>query len=349
MKAQVIAIVTIFVSLAIFQNCAPVSLTAVPPEEVASTGENSPSGDSEPTNTEIGELFPELFPNMGAGQIGTGLPVVVAPPELELPEVDPELESDPTLLMGTIATGATFSGEEGSLAPLTTKAGVTTILMALGDSVNNKLVGNPVSNQFLVESVIRYTTPVANPKILVVRARDHQSESTEDTTYIFNLLSRYQATLIDEPVDGLLPEHLVGYDAVWFNNPGYPFSKQVTVQTLIAFSGGVVVQGDDLSRGANFSVSELTGLQYIDNGTSVVCGGKTYPHDNNSGEQYRVTLDAQYISGLDQSTITFRYGNDIDNTVVIDPTVEVLATAVGGPADCTASRPAVVRRLKQLM
>jgi hypothetical protein len=220
---------------------------------------------------------------------------------------------------------------------------VTTILLALGDAVNNKLVGNPVSNQFLVESVIRYTSPELNPKILIVRARDNHGEDPEDTVYIQNLLSRYRTALIDEPAGGLTPNDIKNYDLVWFNNPGYPFSLQKSYQTLLAFPGAVVIQGDDLSQGTGFSVEALTGLKFLDNGTSVVCGGKSYPHDNNSGEQFRVSLDQTRIEGLDQSTISFRYGNDIDNTKISNPKLEVLASAIGGPKACTESRPVIVR------
>lgn len=231
-----------------------------------------------------------------------------------------------------------------SLNPLTKKPAVTTILLALGDEANSKLVGNPVSNQYLAETVIRFSTPQINPKILIVRALNNHGEDPEDTVYIQNLLKRYSADLINEPASGIKPADVAGYDLVWFNNPGYPFSSAVSFDTLKTFGGGVVLQGDDLSRAETFSMSDLTGLKYIDNGTSVVCAGRTYPHDNNSGEQYRVGLDPARVQGLGSAEISFRYGNDIDNTEILDPSIEVLATAIGGPAACTEERPVVVRR-----
>lgn len=237
-------------------------------------------------------------------------------------------------------------GQSCSLNPLTTKPAVTTILLALGDEANNKLVGNPVSNQFLAETVIRFSSPAKNPKILIVKALNHNGEDPEDTIYIQTLLSRYQTTMISETAAGIKPADVQGYDLIWFNNPGYPFSIKASFDTLMAFDGGVVLQGDDLSRSDTFSMTPLTGLTYIDNGTSVTCGGQSYPHNDNNGHQYRVRLNPDRIQGLDQSSIEFRYGNDIDNTVIANPDLEVLALAKGGPAPCTDDRPVVVRREK---
>jgi len=237
-------------------------------------------------------------------------------------------------------------GQSCSLNPLTTKPAVTTILLALGDEANNKLVGNPVSNQFLAESVIRFSSPVKTPKILIVKALNHNGEDPEDTLYIQTLLARYQTTMISETAAGIKPADVQGYDLIWFNNPGYPFSIKASFDTLMAFDGGVVLQGDDLSRSDTFSMTPLTGLTHIDNGTSVQCGGQNYPHNDNNGHQYRVALDPARIQGVDQDTVAFRYGNDIDNTVIADPAVEVLALAKGGPAPCTDERPVVVRREK---
>ncbi len=242
---------------------------------------------------------------------------------------------------------ATLCGVQScSLTPLTSKPAVTTILLALGDEHNNLLVGNPVSNQYLAESVIRFSSPVLKPKILIVRALNNRGEDPEDTVYIQGLLTRYSADLLDEPPAGITPADVAGYDLIWFNNPGYPFSIQTSYDTLLAFDGGVVLQGDDLSRSDTFSLTELTGLTHIDNGTSVRCDGQNYPHDNNNGEQYRVSLDPAKIQGIDASAISFRYGNDIDNTSIADPSVEVLAVAIGGPAVCVDERPTVVRRVK---
>lgn len=252
--------------------------------------------------------------------------------------------------------GGTGSGEIAvscgtascELTPLTHKPTVTTVLLALGDQHNQTLVANNVSNQFLVETIVRYSSPKDKPKILIVRAKDTHGEDPEDTLYIQSLLSRYDTTLIDEPNSGLRSTDVAGFDVVWFNNPGWPMSLRATFDTLMAFSGAVVLQGDDMSWVADksFSMEPLTGLKHNDNGTSVKCAEKSYPHDNNAGHQYRVSLDSTKIQGLDQAAVNFRYGNDIDNSTVVGANAEVLALAIGGPAECTETRPTVVRRFK---
>lgn len=239
------------------------------------------------------------------------------------------------------------NGISCSLTPLTDKAAVTTILLTLGGEANSQLVINGATSQLLAESVIRYSSPKDNPRILFVRDQNDNGEDPEDTTYVVShLLSRYQVTVLQEPSSGLKDSDLTSYDVVWFNNPGAPMGSAVTMQTLINFKGAVIMQGDDLSRGVDFSMENLTGLTYIDNGVVVVCNGNSYTHDNNSDEQFRVQIDPASISGADSAALSFRYGNDIDNTSVSKPGVQVLATAIGGPAECTETRPAIVRYFK---
>lgn len=240
-------------------------------------------------------------------------------------------------------------GVSCTLDPLTTKPAVTTILIALGDEADSQLVVNGASAQLIAETVIRYSTPKKNPKILLVRDRNQAGEDPEDTIYVKEvLLSRYNVIMMDEPVDGVRATDLTGYDLVWHNNPGHPMGSVQTRDTLLTFAGGVVLQGDDLSRGVNFSLEELTGLRFIDNGTEVVCGGMSYPHDNNGGEQYRVSLDPNRVAGVNEAVIGFRYGNDIDNTAITRPDFDVLAQAIGGPSTCIETRPAIVRYIKSM-
>lgn len=77
-----------------------------------------------------------------------------------------------------------------------------------------------------------------------------------------------------------------------------------------------------------------------------MCGGMAYAHDNNSGYQFRVALNAAKFPQANNQLIGFRYGNDIDNSQVARNGVEVMATAQGGPESCTEARPAIVRYLK---
>lgn len=238
-------------------------------------------------------------------------------------------------------------GVSCDLDPLTTAPAVTTILMALGDEADDQLVINGASSQLIAETVIRYTSPKVNPKILFVQDDNVQGESPEDTQYAINvLLKRYDVSSLDQHRSGLTPDDVAGFDIIWFNNPGHPMGSVNTRNTLLGFSGGVVIQGDDMTRGDGFSTEELTGLRHIDNGSSVTCDGVAYAHDNNMGQKFRVSLDAAKIPGANESTISFFYGNDIDNSVPTRPDLEILATAKGGPETCTEDRPAIVRYLK---
>lgn len=233
------------------------------------------------------------------------------------------------------------------LEPLTNKPAVTTVLLALGDEADDQLVVNGASAQLIAETIVRYTSPKSKPKVLLVRDRTSGSEDPEDSEYAANvLLSRYDLTRMEEPEGGLTDADVDGFDVVWLNNPGDPMGSSATRDTLIRFKGGVVLQGDDLSRGKTFSNEALTGLKYIDNGTSVKCDGVDYNHNDNTGHQFRVTLDSEKVPGADSSTIEFRYGNDIDDTVPVRDDLEILATAKGGPSSCTETRPAIVRYLK---
>ena len=240
------------------------------------------------------------------------------------------------------------NGVSCSLKPLTENTYVTTILLALGDEANSQLVINGASSQLIGETVIRQSSPVENPKILLVRDLHFNGEDPEDTLYIRDvILKRYDVTYMDEPAGGLTAEILNGFDIVWFNNPGHRMSSVISHDALMNFAGAVIMQGDDLTQGSGFSMEDLTGLKFVDNGEYVTCSdGKSYYHDNNLGEQFYVRLNPDSFPRVSSDTISFRYGNDIDDSVVATDDTEVLATAQGGPEACTADRPAIVRKLK---
>ncbi len=233
------------------------------------------------------------------------------------------------------------------LTPLTSKPTVTTILLALGDKVDTQFVINTASSQLIAESVVRYSSPKTNPKILLVRDFGAEWEDPEDTTYIRNLLVRYNVSYIELSDYGLSPSQAQGYDVIWFNNPGKPMHSTRTRSTLMQFTGAIVLQGDDLAHGTDdFSLEDLTGLHFIGNGTDVLCDdGNYYKHDDNDvgGQRYWVTLDKTKISAASNSQINFRYGNDIDETTVSNSKVDVLAWAKGGPDSCKKLRPAITR------
>jgi hypothetical protein len=238
-------------------------------------------------------------------------------------------------------------GVSCDLTPLTPKPAVTTILLALGDEADDQLVVKGLSAQVIAETVVRYTSNKTNPKILLVLDSGNAGEDPEDTLYIRdNLLKRYNVTFLAEPTAGLSASDLVGYDIIWFNNPGHPMGVQASHDALLNFSGGVVLQGDDLARGNGFSMEDLTGLHFIDNGTSVTCGGQTFNIDNNAAGKYDVTLDWNKMPSATSEMIHFEYGNDIDLTESSRSDLEVLALAKANPLECTESRPAIVRYMK---
>lgn len=233
--------------------------------------------------------------------------------------------------------------------PLVSTPGVVTILLAFGDKDNlPSPTVDQVSAQLVAEKMVQYASPVVNPRVLVVLDNNHQNESPDDFQNLWqNLLKRYSPDHIDEPIGGLREGDLAAYDVVWLVNPGHAMGSVVTYNTLKNFSGGVIVSGDDMSRGEGFSTSELTGLNYIDNGVSVVCAGQTYPINNNlDPNTYIVMLDPVKFFDLEATRLSFNYGNDIDLTTV-NPGIEVLVTAKPSPASCQDERPVVVRYPKR--
>lgn len=238
-------------------------------------------------------------------------------------------------------------GVSCSLNPLTQRPAVVTILLALGDQSGDNLVIAGSSSQLIAETLVRNASPVKNPRILIVQDINSGNEDPEDAEYLKTvLLKRFQTTSILEPNSGLSANDLVGYDLVWINNPGHPMGSSATRDTLLSFKGGVILQGDDMAQGRGFSIASLTGLEFKDNGMAVNCKNQIYPHDNNSGFQYTVTLNSTLFPKTSNIPISFKYGNDIDLGLPINSNTEVLATAVSGVAECPASRPVITRVLK---
>lgn len=233
------------------------------------------------------------------------------------------------------------------LDPVTTKPAVTTILLALGDEANNQLVIKGGSSQLIAESAIRLSSPVTNPKILIVQDYNVAAEHPTDLEYVETvLLQRYDVTTLISPSTGITIDDLDGYDLVWFNNPGAPFRFEQTRDALLAFEGGVILEGDDLTWGRDFILDELTGLTTVNNGTSVNCNAKKYSTDNNTGSaQFRVKISGINFTGAGVSPdlLEFNYGNDIDLSFVSRPGLQVLATAKATPIECTDERPTIVR------
>jgi hypothetical protein len=183
----------------------------------------------------------------------------------------------------------------------------------------------------------------------VVKDYFHGGESDGDTEFIAEkLLANYEAKILFETSAGLSAADFVGYDVIWFNNPGHPMGNVKSLEALKAFAGGVIMSGDDLTVGRGFSTQSLTGLKYLDNGTSLNCDGKSFNFDNNSGYAYKVKLEGNFLAGISESLLSFDYGNDIDNAILSadDSKYEVLAYANGSAGTCEVKRPVIVRYVK---
>lgn len=222
---------------------------------------------------------------------------------------------------------------------------VATILMTLGDP------GLPedFAAQLAVQAV-EWVSPRLRPHVLIVLDDGNNGEDVTDHELVQWLLSDVDTLTVeflDEASAGLTPADVEGFDVVWFANPGYPMDDQASFDTLSAFvadGGGLVLQGDDMtwSSGKKFSMTALTGLTHVDNGTSA-CGVNI---DNRRNGTYTVSVlgDVDHALSRDLPLAPFTYGNDIDgSTPIDDERVTVLATAVPtARATTCAPRPVIV-------
>lgn len=76
----------------------------------------------------------------------------------------------------------------------------------------------------------------------------------------------------------------------------------------------MILVGDDMAHGNGFSVEQFTGLTFVNNGTSMSCGGQTFYYDNLSGHNYQITLNEEFLSEIPIQFREYEYGNDIDAT-----------------------------------
>ena len=282
-------------------------------------------------------------------ECSSGVDCKSSPEKLET-KIVTETESKTDTKVDTKVEAQCAMGDACEIAPVALKPGVVTILLALGDIAQDKLIIAERSAQLIAQNAIRFATPVVNPKVLVVKDAFHNGEFEEDTEFIAKrLLSAYKADVLIEPASGLRASDLVGYDLVWFNNPGYPMGLLNTFKVLKDFKGGVVLSGDDMSYGAGFKTESLTGLKNINNGVSVSCNGQTFAYSDNSIYKYQVTLEQKFFPGVDPSLLSFEYGRDRDESELLYPDssqYEVLAYAGGAKNACKFKRPVIVRYLK---
>jgi hypothetical protein len=224
--------------------------------------------------------------------------------------------------------------------PAVTSPGVVTILFTMSQIPQS-------AGSLILANAIKYASPIASPKILFVKDSQTGGEDEGDPDYIKNtLLKGYNVTYSIIVSGGLSASSTKGYDLVIVSNPGHPLSDAKTMETLLAFKGGVILIGDDMSNGVGFRPNALTGLNITSNGTEVSCNGKTYSYDNLGGYNYQVTMEDKFFAGIPAKDKTYEYGNDIDHTTIAAG-VEVLAWAKADPTTCDIGKiPAVVRRPK---
>ncbi len=235
---------------------------------------------------------------------------------------------------------STASGSEA-----TSSGRVATILMTVGSPGVEQGVASE-----LVTNTVRWVSPVAEPRTLVVLDDSHHDESAGDAQVVVDLLraAEFEVDYIEEPRDGIEPSHVAGYDVVWFSNPGYPMDDELSFETLRSASAqgiGVVLQGDDMTQsyGYSFDMSPLTRLVPQSNGTQA-CELKM---DAERGDgQYLVRYAEDELMGALAGS-TQRYGDDIDWAVPVGDGESILATASVVHADsqeaaCADETPVVV-------
>ena len=184
----------------------------------------------------------------------------------------------------------------------------------------------------LVLNTVNWVGRVHCPSILIVRDDNHQCDFHNDPVMLHSLLSSlgFPVEFLEEPADGLTLAQVSHHDVVWFANPGQPVDDVRSLEVLKRFmaelGGGVVLQGDDMTRGERVGdlLQELTHLLHIDSGDTYC----DVPINKCAGVTYQVQI-AQgthpVIAGLEGRT--FQYARDIDTATVVGRGEQVLAWA----------------------
>jgi hypothetical protein len=198
--------------------------------------------------------------------------------------------------------------------------------------------------QLIAVNIVNHVSPVANPKILFLEDSNLHGEDVNDVLFVHLLLQGFNVVSKKILPGGLQAQELVGYDLVWLINPGWPIENALTKTTLQNFSGSIVLQGDDMAH----NNQALTGLSYLNNGTSVSCNGGSYSFDNLGGYNYNVSMSEQFLPGIPLNSTFSTYGNDIDHTAIAvnDGKTKILAWASAPEGTCNLTVPAIAVREK---
>jgi len=223
--------------------------------------------------------------------------------------------------------------------PAVTTPGVVTVLFTMSQIPQG-------AGSLILANAIKFASPVANPKILFFKDSNTGGEDEGDPTFIKNtLLQGYDLEYGVVPSTGLSPSSVAGKDLIIISNPGHPLSNKLTMDTLMDFKGGVILVGDDMGYGIDFSTEALTGLKFKGNGNSMTCGGKTYAYDNYGTYKYQIDMNEEFLPGLPAELKHYEYANDLDWTEQ-KAGMQVLAWASSDPRACSvefAKVPAIVR------
>lgn len=253
---------------------------------------------------------------------------------------------------GTYKVSFAAKGKENSLGGLIDKislhkklrrAGVVTSLLSLGDKDN---IPSPLIRREVATAIIRKSVNFAsmkkNPKVLMVKDANHNGESPDDFILTESVLKEiFGEDKVTVKSGVVRAGEADGFDVVYLINPGYPMGSAITADTMRALKAkgniGLVIHGDDMARGRNFNVSDLTGLKYKSNGTSA-CEIRI---DNNRGNKYGVKLRKRFFRKLSEESRTMDYANDIDHTEILNKKIRILAMAKA-PNGCSLKVPAIV-------
>lgn len=192
---------------------------------------------------------------------------------------------------------------------------------------------------------VRWTSPVEEPRVLVVLDDIGHYEFGGDADYIAELLREegFDVTRVRESANTMRPEWVADYDVVWFSNPGMPIDDQFTMETLLQHreqGGGFVLQGDDMSwaLGRRFSMTPYTQLVHRNNGTRY-CGRHI---DGNRRDVYTIDVGDGHPLVATSAGSSFVYGDDMDATTPAGRGEQVLAWARAAWDDSCERLPVLV-------
>lgn len=195
----------------------------------------------------------------------------------------------------------------------------------------------------LAANAIDFVNPNSHnyqPDILIVQDDKTNGEDEFEAKFIEGLLREAgfkDIVRIVEPYDGLSAAHLVGFDIVWFTNPGYPIDDEKSYIKLRRFrehGGGVIISGDDANQNVELNspldMSYFSFMKFLENAPNANGERACYkPVDNWGQYAYKVKLKPNTPLTKGIYDLTFPYANDIDRNKLLGKG-EILAAYTEG-------------------